>query len=162
MGRALSTAKANEAAENDLARTLATVLKPQKPTPYEGAINAVAALNFVDSLEEYYTIVTLTPSKWVRYAVLSLNGEAKAWWRDSGLNLDTPWADFRKAFLRQFTPPDSANAARRALDKLRQGRMSVAEYTSKFRSHLRLATNLDKDSALQKYMLGLEPETSKQ
>ncbi|KAF8917134.1 hypothetical protein BGZ58_005159 [Dissophora ornata] len=150
------------AAYNDTARTLATVLKPQKPPPYTGTIDAVAALNFIDGQEEYFEIVELVADKWVKYVVLSLHDDAKAWWRDSGLTISASWKDFKTAFLEAFTPPDAANTARRELSKLRQNSLSIAEYTTKFRRQLRLIPTMDADSALFTYLQGLEPETGKE
>lgn len=152
----------SDAADNDLARTLASVLKPQKPEPYSGVIDAEAALNFLDSFEEYYQILRLHTTLWVSYVVLSLSLEARSWWRTSGLTLETPWPDFRKSFIARFTPPDSANRAREAMRNLKQGRQSVSVYTNDFRRHLRLIPNMDKDDALYEYLRGLEKETSKQ
>ena len=43
----------------ELARTLASVLKPQKPEAYTGIVDAEACLNFIDSYEEFYTILQL-------------------------------------------------------------------------------------------------------
>ncbi|KAG0247722.1 hypothetical protein BG011_001019, partial [Mortierella polycephala] len=45
-----------QAAVLDLTRTLATVLKPQKPEPYEGAIDTEACFNFIENQEEYFKI----------------------------------------------------------------------------------------------------------
>ena len=159
---AFSSALSSVSANNDRVRTLASVLKPQKPKPYEGAIDAIACLNFIESQAEYFEIVELSTDLWVKYTVLSLTGDAKAWWRDSKLTQDTPWATFKQAFINQFTPPDTANSARRELSQLRQKKLSVAEYTAKFRRLSRLIPNLDLDTALFMYLAGLESETSKQ
>ena len=148
--------------ENDTARTLAYVLKPQKPDPYTGIIDAEECLNFVDSYKEYYKILQLHPDRWVSYVVLSLTGDARSWWRTSGLKLETPWAEFRTAFMARFTPPDSANKAREALQRLKQGRRSVAVYTAEFLRFVRLIPTMDKGDALYQYLIGLEPTTSTQ
>lgn len=160
--QALKAATNSTAAVNDHLRTVASVLKPQKPSPYDGKTDALASLNFIESQQEYFEIVDLNKNEWVKYVVLSLNGDAKAWWRDSGLTKETPWDEFRKAFLLNFTPPDSANAARQELSQLRQKGMSVAEYTTKFRRLMRLIPNLDEASALFAYLGGLESSTSKE
>lgn len=162
INNAVSAVLGSTSANNDRLRTIASVLKPQKPTPYDGAIDAIACLNFIDSQQEYFQIVELHEASWVKYTVLSLTGDAKAWWRDSKLSPDTTWNVFKQAFIKQFTPPDTANAARRELSQLRQKRLSVAEYTTRFQRLARLIPNLDTDSGLFMYLNGLEPETSKQ
>ncbi|KAG0248112.1 hypothetical protein BGZ95_008217, partial [Linnemannia exigua] len=53
-----------EADRRDLAHTLAQVLKPQRPAPYSGAIDADACINFIDNQKEYYTVVKLGLAEW--------------------------------------------------------------------------------------------------
>lgn len=157
-----TTAQAARRDLNDHLRTVAAVLKPTKPKPYEGAIDAVACLNFIENQEEYYGIVNLDNSEWVKYTAVNLEGDAKAWWRNSSLTLDSTWEDFRKAFIEYFTPPDTVGAARLELNKLRQGKLSVADYTTKFRRLTRLIPNMDQESITFLYTHGLEPSTSKE
>ncbi|KAF9368821.1 hypothetical protein BGX21_006316 [Mortierella sp. AD011] len=68
------------AAHNDNIRTMTAVLKPTKPTPFDGKIDAEACLNFLEDEVQYNTIVGLHESLWVRNAVLDLKDDAKAWW----------------------------------------------------------------------------------
>ncbi|KAG0060492.1 hypothetical protein BGZ90_004006 [Linnemannia elongata] len=63
---------------NDLARTLAKVLKPQNLEPYTSIVDTEACLNFMDSFEEFYTILRLHERHWVAYIVLSLNRVARS------------------------------------------------------------------------------------
>jgi Retrotransposon gag protein/Zinc knuckle len=150
------------AAETDTIRTLAYVLKPTAPTPYTGEIDAEECLNFMDSCEEYYSILQLAIALWVKFVVLNLTGDARSWWRTSEMTITTPWSEFRAAFIARFTPPDSVNKARESLKNLKQGRKGVATYTAEFRRFLRLIPNMDKGDALYVYLTGLEAETSKQ
>jgi hypothetical protein len=147
---------------NDNMRTVAAVLKPTKPKPYTGAIDAVACLNFIENQEEYYQIVNLNENEWVKYTAVSLEGDAKAWWRDSGLNLTSSWQEFRQAFIDYFTPPDTTSAARMELSKLKQGKLSVADYTTKFRRMARLIPSMDRETTLFLYTHGLESDTSRE
>ncbi|KAG0309062.1 hypothetical protein BGZ99_000987 [Dissophora globulifera] len=138
-------------------------LDARKPGPYKGAIDALACRDFLDYIEEYCSCVSLEKTLWVEYAVLSITGDAKSWWRDSTMTLATPWSEFRKEFINAFTPPNSARDALEALFKLKQTKdMSIAEYTSRFRRLMRLTENLDPGTALYVYQQGLESETSKQ
>ncbi|KAG0246637.1 hypothetical protein BG011_002370 [Mortierella polycephala] len=158
-----TTNRAQEiAAANDEARTLATVLKPTKPKPYHGAIDAVACLNFIENQEEYFEIVGLNRNMWVKYTAVNLEDDAKAWWRDSGLTMNSTWREFHGAFVTYHTPPNAVAAARQELDKLKQNQLSVKDYTHRFRRLTRLIPNMDADTALFMYMKGLEPETSKE
>lgn len=82
---------------------MATVLKPSRPKPYTGAIDADACLNFIDNEAEYFTIVDLHRDSWVKYTAVNLESEAKAWWRSSGLKLDAKWEAFEAAFTAYHT-----------------------------------------------------------
>lgn len=46
--------------------SLAAVLKPTKPEPHTGLIDANACLNFVENQEEYFEIVELNKNRWVK------------------------------------------------------------------------------------------------
>ena len=151
-----------EADRRDLARTLAQVLKPQRPSPYSGEIDADACINFIDNQKEYYTVVKLGLSEWVQYTALNLVNDAKSWWRSSGLTIHTPWDTFETDFLNFHTPPNAVAAAREALESLKQGKRSVAVYTHEFRRLLRRVPTLDKGTALHWFVKGLEPDTSKE
>ncbi|KAG0205410.1 hypothetical protein BGX28_002981 [Mortierella sp. GBA30] len=150
------------AAANDEARTLAAVLKPARIKPYEGAIDADLCLNFIDNQEEYFNIVNLSQNLWVKYTAVNLDGDAKAWWRNSDLTINSPWKDFRAAFIEYHTPPNAVAAARYELERLKQKLLSVKEYSSRFRRLLRLIPDMDAGTALHIYMNGLEPDTGKE
>jgi hypothetical protein len=136
--------------------------KPQKPTSYNGKVDAISSLNFIESLEEYFQIVELPAEKWVPYAIGYL-GEARAWWRGTKRNIhNTPWIDFRSIFLRQFTPADSVNAARRRLHALKQGSGPVLDYITTFNDLLRIIPEMDGGHTMYMFINGLERELSKQ
>ena len=46
------------------------------------------------------------------------------------------WAEFEKAFTQRFMPQDSQEVAREALKNIKQGKQTVAEYTSKFDQYI--------------------------
>ncbi|KAF8950801.1 hypothetical protein BGZ46_004332, partial [Entomortierella lignicola] len=78
--------------------------------------------------EWYYTAVLLPQDQWVQFTAMQLTGGALSWWRNSGLTNATPWRVFSTTFTAYFTPPYSANMARRALDLLKQNTSSIATY----------------------------------
>ncbi len=158
----LPTDRELAADQRDLARTLAVVLKPQRPTPYAGEIDADACNNFIDNQKEYFMVVKLGVGEWVQYTALNLISDAKSWWRSSGLTINTPWAHFEADFLAFHTPPNAVAAAREALESLKQGKRSVALYTHEFRRLLRRVPTLDKGTALHWFVKGLESDTSKE
>ncbi|KAF9103311.1 hypothetical protein BGX30_009166, partial [Mortierella sp. GBA39] len=145
-----------EADRSDLARTLAQALKPQRPSPYSGEIDADACINFIDNQKEYFTVVKLGLAEWVQYTALNLVSDTKSWWRSSGLSIHTPWDTFEADFFNFHTPPNrwgecgsnAVAAAREALESLKQGKRPVALYMHKFHRLLRRVPTLDKGTAL--------------
>ncbi|KAI1307336.1 hypothetical protein EDD11_004522 [Mortierella claussenii] len=142
----------SRATRNDDIRTLNAVLKPQKPSPYLGQVDALECLNFLANQEEYFQIVELHPNSWVKYTSVSLQGEAKSWWRDSGLTLSSTWEEFKSAFTVQFTPPNSRAAARQELERLNQGKRDDTAYTAEFRPRLRPLPTIDHETSLHRYL----------
>ncbi|KAG0378109.1 hypothetical protein BGX24_004741, partial [Mortierella sp. AD032] len=136
--------------------------KPLKPTPFNGKVDAISSLNFIESLEEYFVIVELPAAKWVPYAIGYLGG-ARSWWRGTKRTIqNTSWIDFKSIFLRQFTPADSINAARRRLHALRQGSGPVLDYITTFNDLLRIIPEMDAGQRMYLFINGLERELSKQ
>ncbi|KAG0275541.1 hypothetical protein BGZ97_010274, partial [Linnemannia gamsii] len=136
--------------------------KPLKPTPFNGKVDAISSLNFIESLEEYFVIVELPAVKWVPYAIGYLGG-ARSWWRGTKRTIqNTSWIDFKNIFLRQFTPADSVNAARRRLHALRQGSGPVLDYITTFNDLLRIIPEMDAGQRMYLFINGLERELSKQ
>ena len=61
------------------------------------------------------------------------------------------WADFETAFTRRFMPQDAQDVAREALKNIKQGKQTVAEYTSKFDQYTMQTGWLDADHCTQYY-----------
>ena len=140
---------------NDDARTFAAVLKPAKPEPYTGLIDADACLNFIDNQAEYFEIVELSRDHWVKYTALALKEDAKTWWRNSSLTISTPWEAFSKAFVKAHTPPNAEEQAMHDLDHIKQGVSPIAEYTIRFRRIARLVPDLSERMQVYKFLNGL-------
>ncbi|KAG0276573.1 hypothetical protein BGZ96_003228 [Linnemannia gamsii] len=135
--------------------------KPLKPSPFNGKVNAISSLNFIESLEEYFLIVELPTIKWVPYAIGYL-GEARSWWRGTKRTIqNTSWIEFKETFLQQFTPADSINAARRRLHALKQSG-PVLDYITAFHDLLRIIPEMDAGQKMYLFINGLERELSKQ
>ncbi|KAF9346094.1 hypothetical protein BGX26_002411 [Mortierella sp. AD094] len=125
-----SAASADETRE--IAKTIASVIKPRKLDPFVGNINAEECLNFIESQSECFSALRLAQSDWVQFIALNLVDTAKSWW----------------PFTAYFTPLESANLAHQRLHQLRQNKSSVAVYTKQFRRLLRLIPNMDNGTAL--------------
>ncbi|XP_020992705.1 uncharacterized protein LOC110278786 [Arachis duranensis] len=75
---------------------------------------------------------------------LKLAGEAHPWWQAECRllqlqNTDIPWEVFQTAFYRKYFPESARQAKEMELMQLKQGFMSVAEYTNKFKELCRFS-----------------------
>ncbi|XP_016178641.1 uncharacterized protein LOC107621117 [Arachis ipaensis] len=76
-------------------------------------------------------------NQYVEFATYQLAGEAQPWWQAECRvlqlqNADIPWEVFQTAFYKKYFPESAREAKEMQLMQLKQGSMSVAEYTNKF------------------------------
>jgi hypothetical protein len=123
-----------------------------RPSPWDGKGDSAAARHFLAAFSNWAFAqkgqmnVELANGQWHRrdmdwiHAVLNLmSGEARTWalpaleeLRDGHDPYRGVWREFEEQFTHRFIPLDLAQAAREALKKLKQGKLSVAEYKAKF------------------------------
>ncbi len=77
-------------------------------------------------------------------AATFLKGAANNWWfnQNKSLNCPTTWEEFALALRTRFQPVAASSVARAQLHSLRQGNLSVAEYSSKFQTILNLVPDM--------------------
>ncbi|KAL4381084.1 hypothetical protein AHAS_Ahas04G0098100 [Arachis hypogaea] len=76
-------------------------------------------------------------NQYVEFAAYQLAGEAQYWWQAEChllqlQNIDIPWEVFQTTFYKKYFPESEREAKEMELMQLKQGSMSVAEYTNKF------------------------------
>ncbi|XP_016178552.1 uncharacterized protein LOC107621006 [Arachis ipaensis] len=76
-------------------------------------------------------------NQYVEFAAYQLAGEAQPWWQAECRllqlqNADIPWEVFQTTFYKKYFPESARKAKKMELMQLKQGSMSVAEYTNKF------------------------------
>ncbi|KAL4329389.1 hypothetical protein AHAS_Ahas13G0295200 [Arachis hypogaea] len=76
-------------------------------------------------------------NQYVEFAVYQLAGEAQRWWQAEChllqlQNADVPRDVFQIAFYKKYFPKSAREAKEMELMQLKQGSLSVADYTSKF------------------------------
>ncbi|XP_016206620.1 uncharacterized protein LOC107646996 [Arachis ipaensis] len=76
-------------------------------------------------------------NQYVEFAAYQLAGEAQPWWQVECRflqlqNCEIPWEVFQTAFYKKYFPESAWEAKEMELMQLKQGPMSVAEYTNKF------------------------------
>ena len=81
----------------------------------------------------------------VLFATHMLADKAEYWWENTRPRLEgaggavVPWGTFRQTFLEKYFPEDVKNRKEMEFLELKQGSMTVAEYT---RKHRKLITHM--------------------
>ncbi|XP_072074016.1 uncharacterized protein [Arachis hypogaea] len=83
-------------------------------------------------------------NQYVEFAAYQLAGEAQPWWQAEChllqlRNADIPWEVFQMDFHKKYFPKSAREAKEIELMQLKQGSMSVAEYTNKFKELCRFS-----------------------
>ncbi|XP_057758308.1 uncharacterized protein LOC130978986 [Arachis stenosperma] len=116
--------------------TLATFLKVHRPT-FRGSTNPIEADHWFQAIERALQAQHVPLNQYVEFAAYQLAGEAQPWWQAECRllqlqNTDIPWEVFQTAFYKKYFPESAREAKEMELMQLKQGSMSVAEYTNKF------------------------------
>jgi len=125
-----------------------------KPKPWDGKGGSTEARHFLAAFNNWgfgqeRAMNTLNPAtnmwhreeqKWIQAVLNHMEGDACTWvlpHLEELLNLQQApfrgsWATFESEFTKRFIPLDISETARDALKKIKQSKMSVAEYQSMF------------------------------
>ncbi|XP_072072084.1 uncharacterized protein [Arachis hypogaea] len=122
--------------DEDGPMTLATFLKVRPPT-FRGTSNPTDADNWIQAMERALQAQQVPEEQWVEFGTYQLQGEAQYWWQGTRRILQPdgaaiPWEVFRTEFYKKYFPNSARNAKELELMQLKQGQMTIAEYTSKF------------------------------
>ncbi|XP_057734585.1 uncharacterized protein LOC130950036 [Arachis stenosperma] len=120
--------------------TLATFLKVHPPT-FRGTSNPTDADNWIQAMERVLQAQQVPEEQWVKFGTYQLQGEAQYWWQGTRRILQPdgaaiPWEVFRTEFYKKYFPNSARNAKELELMQLKQGQMTVAEYTRGLRSDI--------------------------
>ncbi|KAL4315081.1 hypothetical protein AHAS_Ahas15G0149400 [Arachis hypogaea] len=116
--------------------TLASFLKVYPPT-FRGSTNSTEPDNRFRAMERALQAQHVPGNQYVEFAAYQLLGEAQHWWQGECQLLRLPnaeisWDVFQRAFYRKFFPESMREAKELELMQLKQGSLSMAEYTSRF------------------------------
>ncbi|KAL4321332.1 hypothetical protein AHAS_Ahas14G0099900 [Arachis hypogaea] len=92
--------------------------------------------NWFQAMEHALQAQHVPSNQYVEFAAYQLLEEAQHWWQvECRLlqlqNADVPW-EFRTAFYKKYFPESAREAKEMELMQLKQGSLSVIDYTSKF------------------------------
>ncbi|XP_016168566.1 uncharacterized protein LOC107611119 [Arachis ipaensis] len=114
--------------------TLATFLKVHLPS-FRGSTNPTEADNWFQAMEHALQAQHVPNNQYVEFAAYQLLGEAQHWWQGECRllqlqNADIPWDVFQTAFYKKYFPEFAREAKEIELMQLKQGSLSVGDYTS--------------------------------
>nr|XP_029144801.1 uncharacterized protein LOC112708782 [Arachis hypogaea] len=116
--------------------SLHSFLKVHPPT-FRGTSNPTDADNWIQAIERALQAQQVPDEQWVEFGTYQLHGEAQHWWQGMRRILKPDgvvisWELFRDEFYKKYFPTSVRNARELELLQLKQGQMTITEYTSKF------------------------------
>ncbi|XP_057719650.1 uncharacterized protein LOC130934078 [Arachis stenosperma] len=116
--------------------TLATFLKVCPPG-FRGSTNPTEADNMFQAMEHALQAQHVPNNQYVEFAAYQLREEAQHWWQAECRllhlqNADIPLDVFQTAFYKKYFPESARKVKEIELMQLKQGSLSVADYTSRF------------------------------
>ncbi|XLU78371.1 hypothetical protein S245_001792, partial [Arachis hypogaea] len=123
--------------------TLATFLKVDPPK-FKGTTNPTEANTWFQAMERALQAQLVPEEQRVEFATYLLMGEASHWWQGARRLLQQgndpiTWDAFQVEFYKKYFPNSARTAKELELLQLKQGAMSVSEYTDKFEELFRFS-----------------------
>src|SRR5687767_5621690 len=131
------------------------------PPKYHGSKVEEDPQAFIDEIARVVTIMGVTSEEKAELAAYQLKGVAQIWfeqWRElRGVDALPSWDEFKAAFLDHFFPLELREAKMREFLNLRQGNMSVREYSLKFTKLYKYASTIiaNPRAKMSQFMSGL-------
>ncbi|XP_057759586.1 uncharacterized protein LOC130980012 [Arachis stenosperma] len=116
--------------------TLASFLKVHPPT-FRGSTNSTEADNWFQAMEHTLQTQHVPANQYVEFGAYQLLGVAQHWWKGECQvlqfsNAEIPWDVFQILFYRKYFLESMREVKELELVQLKQGSLSVADYTSWF------------------------------
>ncbi|XP_015971716.1 uncharacterized protein LOC107495136 [Arachis duranensis] len=116
--------------------TLSSFLKVH-PLTFRGTLNPTDADNWVQAIKGALQAQQVPEEQWVGFGTYLLQGEAQHWWQGVRRILQPDgvvisWELFREEFYKKYFSSSARNAKELELLQLKQGQMTITEYTSRF------------------------------
>jgi len=137
---------------------------------FHGKLDPYAFQDWLTSLEDYFEWFSLAPERQVRFAKMKLKGQARVWWQSVEEHLNrlrqppiADWGEMKLKLQEKYLPVDYEESLFEELLLLRQGSLSVEEFTNKFhelsiRSHV---SETDRQT-IARYKAGLREDIKKE
>ena len=139
----------------------------QKPPTFEGTHDPAVAEDWLKKIKRIFAYMGLEDHEKVACAVHQLEKEAYVWWEYIMMledGEDISWDRFLEHFTEKYMRSAQMKVKMWEFMDLRQGNMTVAEYTSKFNELARFCPTMvpNDDTRKNKYMQGMKISIAKQ
>ncbi|XP_048494460.1 uncharacterized protein LOC125494740 [Beta vulgaris subsp. vulgaris] len=141
-------------------------LASHNPRTYDGEPDPVKFEDWIAYMEKLLDMVNCPTNLRVKLASFYLDGQADMWWKtvkNIAQRPDFTWDKFLEKLRERFYPPALQTKKECEFLTLRQGKMSIVEYTAKFVELSRFAPDLVKSEKFKvtRYFEGIEYATAK-
>ncbi|XP_016199415.1 uncharacterized protein LOC107640407 [Arachis ipaensis] len=107
------------------------------PPSFRGSINPTEADNWFQAMEHALQAQHVSNNQYVEFTAYQLLGEAQHWWQGECQllrlpNVEIPWDVSQTAFYKKYFLESAREAKEMELMQLKQGSLSVVDYTSQF------------------------------
>ncbi|KAF5459719.1 hypothetical protein F2P56_019641, partial [Juglans regia] len=129
------------------------------PPTFDGRVDSNATEDWIQDIEEIFSVLECTDQQKVRFAAFKLIGEAKRWWnsekaiREADGTGVVSWPHFKQNIFDLFFPKADREARARDFTNLVQGTMTVRQYAAKFAELSRFAPYLipDEENKIRRF-----------
>ncbi|XP_012829797.1 PREDICTED: uncharacterized protein LOC105950955 [Erythranthe guttata] len=132
------------------------------PTEFHGGPSPTVAEEWIKSLEVIFEYMVMNDSDRIHCALFLLKNEARNWWEGakSGIDLgNTTWEAFKVLFFEKYFSKNVRAQKLKEFLELKQGNLTVAEFTRRFEQGSLYAPFISKDDTekMNHYLRGLNP-----
>ena len=137
------------------------------PSTFNGGYNPDGAQKWIQEIEKIFRVMACPEEQKVPFGTYTLVEEAEYWWENTRQRLEAKdqamtWGAFKEVFLEKYFPEDVRNKKEMEFLELKQGSMTVAEYSAKFEELVRYFPHYQgmegESSKCVKFLNGLRPE----
>ena len=146
-------------AADDHASPAMVVLQPRRPPYFCGGLDEDVHV-WTSIVDRWLGAIRGEPSTQMTFIVSLLRGAAYDWYQHYETRTGCPgdWTTLRRAMLERFGTSIRAEKARAGIYRLRQGNMTVLQYSDAFESYLAQIDDYDEAQYLVHFIFGLRPE----
>ncbi|XP_012837830.1 PREDICTED: uncharacterized protein LOC105958366 [Erythranthe guttata] len=132
------------------------------PTEFHGGPSPTVAEEWIKSLEVIFEYMVMNDNDRIHCALFLLKNEARNWWEGakSGIDLaNTTWEAFKVLFFEKYFSKNVRAQKLKEFLELKQGNLTVAEFTRRFEQGSLYAPFISKDDTekMNHYLRGLNP-----